>query len=63
MISLSKVSRLKLNWRLIRDNNCADLIPGYIFGAPMPASAFVELAEKLSRSKGKAKSLPAFARA
>jgi diguanylate cyclase (GGDEF)-like protein len=48
---------------LIRENNCADLIQGYIFGAPMPASAFVELAEKLSRSKGKAKSLPAFARA
>lgn len=48
--------------KLIRENNCADLIQGYIFGAPMPASSFVELAGKLSRSGNQAKSLPALAR-
>lgn len=35
---------------LIRDNDCADLIQGYIFGAPMLASAFGELATRLSQS-------------
>jgi diguanylate cyclase (GGDEF)-like protein len=35
---------------MIRDNNCADLIQGYIFGAPMPVNAFVELATRMSRS-------------
>ena len=35
---------------MIRDNNCADLIQGYIFGTPMPKGSFVELATKLSRS-------------
>jgi diguanylate cyclase (GGDEF)-like protein len=35
---------------LIRDNNCADLIQGYIFGAPMLSSAFEELAIRLCQS-------------
>jgi len=34
---------------MIRDNNCADLIQGYIFGTPMPKGAFLELATKLSK--------------
>lgn len=33
--------------RLIQENGCADLIQGYIFGAPMPVGAFVELARRL----------------
>ena len=35
---------------MIRDNNCADLIQGFIFGTPMPKGAFAVLADKLSRS-------------
>jgi EAL domain-containing protein (putative c-di-GMP-specific phosphodiesterase class I) len=34
---------------MIRDNNCADLIQGYIFGAPMPVNAFMELAKRMSQ--------------
>ena len=34
---------------LIRENNCADLIQGYIFGTPMPKGAFRELLAKLSK--------------
>lgn len=33
---------------MIRENNCADIIQGYIFGIPMPHGAFIELANKLS---------------
>ncbi|MGJ8571577.1 MAG: putative bifunctional diguanylate cyclase/phosphodiesterase [Hoeflea sp.] len=33
---------------MISDNNCADIIQGYIFGTPMPHGSFVELANKLS---------------
>ncbi|WP_245415448.1 putative bifunctional diguanylate cyclase/phosphodiesterase [Hoeflea marina] len=33
--------------KLIQDNNCADLIQGFIFGMPMPNSALVELMNKL----------------
>ena len=33
---------------MISDNNCADIIQGYIFGTPMPHGAFIELAQKLS---------------
>lgn len=33
---------------MIRDNNCADIIQGYIFGTPMPHGSFIELANKLS---------------
>jgi len=33
---------------MIRENQCADLIEGYIFGTPMPRGAFSELAVKLS---------------
>jgi len=36
---------------MIRDNNCADLIQGYIFGTPMPKGAFLELATKLSKPR------------
>ncbi|MCY0096611.1 putative bifunctional diguanylate cyclase/phosphodiesterase [Hoeflea ulvae] len=35
---------------MIRENNCADLIQGYIFGTPMPKGAFLELATKLSKA-------------
>lgn len=35
---------------MIRDNNCADLIQGFIFGTPMPKGVFLELATKLSQS-------------
>ncbi len=34
---------------VIRENNCADLIQGYIFGMPMPNSGFVEIANRLAR--------------
>lgn len=34
---------------MIRNNDCADLIQGFIFGTPMPKGAFAELAVKLSR--------------
>ena len=34
--------------RIVVENNCADLIQGFIFGAPMPASAFAELAKRLA---------------
>ncbi|MDF1607851.1 EAL domain-containing protein [Hoeflea sp. YIM 152468] len=33
---------------MIRENKCADIIQGYIFGVPMPATAFVELVGKMS---------------
>jgi len=33
---------------MISDNNCADIIQGYIFGIPMPHGSFIELANKLS---------------
>jgi diguanylate cyclase (GGDEF)-like protein len=33
---------------MISDNNCADIIQGYIFGTPMPHGSFIELANKLS---------------
>ncbi|OCW59401.1 putative bifunctional diguanylate cyclase/phosphodiesterase [Hoeflea olei] len=35
--------------RLIRENECADLIQGFIFGSPIPGSAFGELATKLTK--------------
>lgn len=35
---------------MISDNNCADIIQGYIFGTPMPYGAFIELANKLSQN-------------
>jgi len=34
--------------RTVVENDCADLIQGFIFGAPMPASAFAELAYRLA---------------
>lgn len=37
---------------VIRDNDCADIIQGFIFGMPMPKSAIRELSRKLDRSKG-----------
>ncbi|MBU4528195.1 MAG: EAL domain-containing protein [Hoeflea sp.] len=36
---------------LIRENDCADLIQGFIFGTPMPKGAFSELATKLSKQQ------------
>lgn len=36
---------------MIRENDCADLIQGYIFGTPMPKGAFKELATKLSKQQ------------
>lgn len=33
---------------MIRENKCADVIQGFIFGTPMPHGAFIELANKLS---------------
>ena len=36
---------------MIRENECADLIQGYIFGTPMPRGAFNELATKLSKQQ------------
>jgi len=33
---------------MIRENKCADMIQGYIFGTPMPHGAFIELASKMS---------------
>ena len=38
---------------MISDNNCADIIQGYIFGTPMPHGSFIELANKLSRNPRK----------
>ena len=37
---------------VIRENDCADVIQGFIFGMPMPKSAIRELSRKLDRSKG-----------
>lgn len=34
---------------LVCDNNCADLIQGYVFGMPVPRSAFVELSRQVER--------------
>lgn len=36
---------------VIRENDCADIIQGFIFGMPMPKSAIRELSRKLDRSK------------
>ncbi|WP_420407268.1 putative bifunctional diguanylate cyclase/phosphodiesterase [Hoeflea sp.] len=47
----------------IRDNNCADIIQGYIFGAPIRESVFAELASRLSRSARRSRQKPALARA
>lgn len=47
----------------IRDNNCADIIQGYIFGAPIRESVFAELATRLSRSAKRARPQPALVRA
>ena len=33
---------------MISENNCADIIQGYIFGTPMPHGSFIELANKLA---------------
>jgi len=38
---------------MISDNNCADIIQGYIFGTPMPHGSFIELANKLSQNPRK----------
>jgi len=38
---------------MISDNNCADIIQGYIFGTPMPHGSFIELANKLSSNPQK----------
>jgi len=38
---------------MISDNNCADIIQGYIFGTPMPHGSFIELANKLSANPRK----------
>lgn len=38
---------------MISDNNCADIIQGYIFGTPMPHGSFIELANKLSSNPRK----------
>lgn len=48
---------------LIRDNNCADVIQGYIFGAPMLESAFAELAVRLSQSNASVHELSVAVRA
>lgn len=37
--------------KMIQDNNCADLIQGFIFGTPMPNSALIELTHKLGNGK------------
>lgn len=47
----------------IRDNNCADIIQGYIFGAPIREGVFAELAKRLSRSAKRARPQAALARA
>ncbi len=36
--------------QVILENDCADLIQGFIFGAPMPAAAFQDLAERMAKS-------------
>jgi diguanylate cyclase (GGDEF) domain len=36
---------------LIRANDCADLVQGYIFGAPMQNSSFTELAARLAQGR------------
>jgi len=38
---------------MISENNCADIIQGYIFGTPMPHGSFIELANKLSANPRK----------
>ena len=38
---------------MISENNCADIIQGYIFGMPMPHGSFIELANKLSSNPRK----------
>jgi len=38
---------------MIRENNCADIIQGYIFGTPMPHGSFIDLANKLSSNPRK----------
>ena len=43
---------------VIRQNNCADIIQGFIFGMPMPKSAIRELSRKLDRTKGGVSALP-----
>lgn len=42
---------------VIRENNCADIIQGFIFGMPMPRSAIRELSRKLDRSNANVSSL------
>ncbi|WP_417423136.1 putative bifunctional diguanylate cyclase/phosphodiesterase [Hoeflea sp.] len=48
--------------KVIRDNNCADLIQGYIFGMPMPIGAFVELAKTLASAEVRSIARPAAAK-
>ena len=38
---------------MISENNCADIIQGYIFGTPMPHGSFIELANKLASNPRK----------
>jgi len=38
---------------MISENNCADIIQGYIFGTPMPHGSFIELANKPSSNPRK----------
>jgi len=38
---------------MISDNNCADIIQGYIFGTPMPHGSFIGLANKLASNPRK----------
>ena len=40
---------------ILRENDCADLIQGFIFGTPMPRGAFIELATKLSKQQAAAR--------
>ena len=44
--------------KVILDNDCADLIQGFIFGAPMPAASFVDLAGRMAGKRGTAVSKP-----
>lgn len=37
--------------QLVRENDCADIIQGFIFGMPMPCSALLILTQKLNRPK------------
>ncbi|MEP4475483.1 MAG: EAL domain-containing protein, partial [Lentilitoribacter sp.] len=43
---------------VIRKNNCADIIQGFIFGMPMPRSAIRELSRKLDRTQDGVSALP-----